>query len=157
MTSAIARAADAIQRAFLEGDFSPAADALADDVVLNSPVLERSWNTKAVVERLGPAMVSLFEGIEFAPVIAQENQAVVSFTARCGLVDVQLIQVLDVGEDGKVSELTIYIRPLPALLAVAKAMQARIDPALLAAHRASTSSWGSTETAITRPGSGRHR
>jgi hypothetical protein len=134
MSSAIASAADAMQLAFLRSDFSFAADTLADDVVLNSPVLERPWRTKAVVERLGPAMVSLFEDIEFAPVIAQGDRAVISFKARRGSVDVQLIQVLDVGHTGTVGELTIYIRPLPALLAVAKAMQARVDPDLLAAH-----------------------
>jgi hypothetical protein len=134
MSPAIATAADAMQRAWLRGDFSLAAPTLADDVVLNSPVLERPWSTKAVVGRLGPAMVSLFEDVELAPVIASGDTAVVSFKARHGSIDTQLIEVLHLGEDGKVAELTIYIRPLPALLAVARSMQARIDPDLLAAH-----------------------
>lgn len=142
MSSAIASAADAMRRAFIERDFSLAAGTLAENVVLHSPVLERTWSTKAVVERLGPAMMSVFEDIRFAPVITDGDAAVVSFKARCGPVDAQLIEVLYLDDRGKVAELTLYIRPLPALRAVARAMQARVDPDLLAAHRSVTSAAG---------------
>jgi SnoaL-like domain len=134
MSTPVSSAAAAMRNAFLEGDFSVAAERLADDIAFNSPVLERPWMGRAVVERLGPAMVSLFEDIEFAPIITDGRRAILSFTGRQASVEVQAIEVLDVDDDGQIAELSIYVRPLPAVVAVAKAMEARIDPELLAAH-----------------------
>jgi hypothetical protein len=134
MSSSAGDAAHAMRRAFLERDPSVLAPTLADDVVFHSPVLERPWTTRAVVERLGPAMVSVFEDVAFAPVVTDGGRAILPFAARRGPVRVQAVAVLDVGDDGKVAELTMYIRPLPGLIAVAKAMEARLDRELLAAH-----------------------
>jgi hypothetical protein len=129
-------AATAMQTAFLERDFSVAADWLVDDVVFNSPVLERPWATKEVVARLGPAMVALFEDVEFAPMVTDGSRAFLSFTARIGSVAVEAVEAVDVGDDERITALTVFVRPLPALLAVARAMEASIDPAMLARHLA---------------------
>jgi hypothetical protein len=134
MSSTVASAAEAMQAAFREGDFSMVADRLADDILFNSPVLERPWTSRAVVERLGPAMVAVLERIEFGPVVIHGRRAILPFSAHRGSVAVDAIEVMDVDDAGKIAELTIYIRPLPAVHAVAKGMQELIDPDLLAEH-----------------------
>jgi hypothetical protein len=134
MSATAASAATAMQEAFLARDFSHASDRLADEVVLHSPVLEQPWRGRTRVEQLGPAMVAIFEDVAFGPVVVDGDRAYLSFTGRCEGVDTQALETLDVDADGRIAALTIYIRPLPALLAVARGMQARIDPELLAGH-----------------------
>jgi hypothetical protein len=123
-----------MQEAFLARDFSLVADRLADDVVFRSPVLESPWRTKPVLERLGPAMVSVFDAIEFDPPVVDGDRAVLAFRGRVGDVEAEAIETLTLDADGRIAEMAIYIRPLPALIAVAKAMEARADPGLLAEH-----------------------
>ena len=128
-------AATAFRTAFVERDFAPAAAVLADDVEFRSPVLAEPWRTKPVLEQLGPAMVAVLEDVAITATLEQGDRAVLMFTARRGETEVEGVQVLDVGGDGKVSDLAILIRPLPALQAVARAMGELLDPQLLAAHR----------------------
>ena len=134
MSSPAADAADAVQTAFRERDFTVVADRLAGDVVFNSPVLERPWTGKAVVEQLGPAMVTLFDDVEFAPVVVDGGRAIVSFDARRDDVAVQAVEVVEADGSGRITEMTVYIRPLAALVAVARGMESALDPELLARH-----------------------
>ena len=120
-------AADAFRTAFTSKDFAPAAAVLADDVVFRSPVLEEPWRTRPVVEQLGPAMVEVLDDVTFT----QQQGDVLVFEGP-GLEGALL---LETGDDGKVEAMAIFIRPLPALIAVAKRMGALVDPALLATHR----------------------
>ena len=69
MTTTDAGPVEALKAAFVHRDFSRVADRLADDVVLRSPVLETSWSTKAVLDRLGPAMVSIFDDVAFTDIV----------------------------------------------------------------------------------------
>jgi hypothetical protein len=127
-------AAEAFRAAFETSDFAPAAAVLADDVAFRSPVLARPWRTRAVLERLGPGMVGVFGDVDFAPPVAGEQRSVLSWTGTVGELDAEGVLLLDVGADGLVSDMAILIRPLTALQAVAQAMAAAVDPALLAEH-----------------------
>lgn len=121
--------------AFLERDFGHVAPFLADDVTFRSPVLEAPWQTKAVLTRLGPAMVSILEDVSFAEPAVSGQRAILSFTGTCSGVELEGTQVIDVDHSGLVTDMAILIRPLPALLAVARAMGAAVDPDLLAGHQ----------------------
>lgn len=119
-------AATAFQQAFAERDFTPAAAVLAEDVVFRSPVLHEHWRTRPVVERLGPAMVAIFDAVEFGPVAEQGSRSLLPFTARMGDAELEGIQLIDAGPDGLVAEFAIFIRPLSGLQAVAAAMAAAL-------------------------------
>ena len=119
-------AATAFQQAFAARDFAPAAAVLAEDVVFRSPVLHEHWRTRPVLERLGPAMVSIFDEIEFGPVAEQGDRALLPFTARMGEAELEGVQLIDAGADGLVAEFAIFIRPLSGLQAVAAAMAAAL-------------------------------
>ena len=127
-------AADAFTTAFTTRDFTPAAAVLADDVAFRSPVLARPWRTRPVLERLGGGMVGVFGDVGFAPPVVGEQRAVLSWTGSVGPLDAEGVLLLDVGADGLVADMAILIRPLTALQAVAQAMAAAVDPALLAEH-----------------------
>src|SRR5947199_9054526 len=117
----------AFETAFRERDFSHAAAHLADDVVFHSPVLVEPWRTKPVLERLGPAMVSIFDEFAMRPALHTHDRAVALFGARLGEIEVEGALALEVGADGLVHEFAILIRPLPALNAVARAMSDAVD------------------------------
>ena len=129
-----ATAATAFQTAFERNDFTPAAAVLADDVAFRSPVLARPWRTRAVLEQLGPAMVRVFDEIAFAPVVAGDARAVLSWTGTVAGLDAEGVLLLDLDAAGLVADMAILVRPLTALQAVAQAMGAALDPALLASH-----------------------
>jgi hypothetical protein len=126
MPDPAATAAGAFQHAFTSRDFASAAAVLAEDVVFRSPVLHEHWRTRPVLERLGPAMVSIFDTIEFGPLAALGDRALLPFTGRLGATELEGIQLLDTGPDGLVAEFAIFIRPLGALQAVAAAMGAAL-------------------------------
>src|SRR3954447_8485250 len=136
MSTAATIAAAAFRTSFEQRDFTTAAAVLADDVASHSPVLEEPWRTKEVVERLGPAMVQVLDEPRFTGETIDGNRAILTFTARCGDTDLEGVEILDLDAGGKVGEMAILIRPLPALHAVAKAMARAVDPALLAQHAA---------------------
>jgi hypothetical protein len=128
-------ALQAFEEAFRARDFAPAAAVLAHDVAFRSPVLAEPWRTRPVLERLGPAMMGVFEDMVFAAPLAQGSRGIALFTARRDGVEAEGALVLEVGADGLVTDVAILVRPLPALIAVARAMGAAVDPALLAGHR----------------------
>ena len=125
---------EALKAAFLHGDFSRVSEHLADDVVLHSPVLETPWSTRPVLDRLGPAMVSVFDHLRFTDTTSVGRRAFLVFTAERDGTPLEGVQIVDLDDGEQVSELTIFIRPLPALVEVALAMRSAVDPDLLAQH-----------------------
>ncbi len=134
MTTTEATAVEALKAAFVERDFSRLSGRLAAGVVLRSPVLETPWSTRAVLDRLGPAMVSILENVTFTETVFVGRRAFLVFTAKRGETPAQGVQIVDVDARGQVTELAIFIRPLPALAAVAEAMKSAVDPELLGTH-----------------------
>ena len=118
--------ASAFVQAFTTRDFAPAAAVLAEHVVFHSPVLHEHWRTRPVVEHLGPAMVGVFDEIAFGPVTRDGPREYLPFTGRVGFAELEGVQLLDAGPDGRVAEFAILIRPLTALRAVAAAMGAAL-------------------------------
>ncbi len=134
MTTTDATSFEALKAAFLHRDFSRVSGRLADDVVLRSPVLGTPWSSRAVLDRLGPAMVSIFDDLAFTDTAITGRRAFLVFTAWRDETPLEGVQIVDLDADGLVTELAIFIRPLPALLAVAQAMRSAVDPDLLALH-----------------------
>src|SRR4029079_16435164 len=85
----IDEAVAAFTSAFDTHAFAPAAAVLAADVEFRSPVLQEHWRTKPVMERLGPAMVSVLDEIEFGAALQNDARAVLPFTATCDGVELE--------------------------------------------------------------------
>ncbi len=80
-------------------------------------------------------MVSVFEDLAFTDTAVVGPRAFVVFTATCGGTALEGVHLLDVGAGGRVTDLAIFIRPLPALVAIAESMRSAVDPDLLTGHR----------------------
>ena len=109
------------------GDAAAAATALADDVVLISPLTDRfRFDGRARVQRLLEVALGAIGSITYTDEVVQDRTAALFYEARLGDLPFQEAQLLRCGEDGLIAEITLFLRPLPALTALAR----RLGPEL---------------------------
>lgn len=114
------------QRAFLGRDTDAIAEMLAPDVVLNSPIISTQFRGRAEVADLFGAVLDTLEDFRYTDAIEAESTLVVAFTARAGRQALQGVDLFRFDENGKVSEITVLIRPLAGLTALAAALGPRL-------------------------------
>jgi len=108
--------------AFIAGDQDELRRVLAEDVVFRSPAVFTPYEG---IEQVIPVLLAAREvlaDIRYGGSVAQGNQEVFFFNA---MLDRRLVEGVDyvvTGEDGRVLELTVMIRPLSALQKVVEAM-----------------------------------
>lgn len=118
-------------RAAVEAKNLDAALALCrEDVVFNSPVVFTPYRGKAALRPILEAVEQVFEDFRYVREIGADGAAdhALVFEARVGDKLVQGCDFLHADADGAISELTVMLRPLQAVLAVAEAMKARLAP-----------------------------
>jgi hypothetical protein len=99
---------------------------LAEDVVFDSPVVFREYAGREVVVSILRAVLTVFEDFRYTAQLAGDGKGALAFHARIG--DRQL-DGIDLGEcnaEGKITRLTVFVRPLSGLLALREAMQAKL-------------------------------
>jgi hypothetical protein len=114
------------------GDAGAMADALADDVVFRSPVVYKPYHGREATMQLLSFVVQVFDDFEYVDELHGEDSVCLVFRAHAGGRELQGIDHLRLDEHGKVIELTVMIRPLSGLTAVAEAMRAKLEAAGLA-------------------------
>src|SRR6266511_310970 len=105
---------DAFRAAIEAEDPEALAETLAEDVVFRSPVVFRSYEGKPTVAAI------LTEGA--MNVLEDGDVAALIFDARVGDRELNGLDLLRFDSDGKVSELTVMVRPMSGLNALAEAM-----------------------------------
>jgi hypothetical protein len=108
-----------LRKAAAEKDIELAMSALADDVVLRSPLTDRFTFDKDAVRALFETAYETFEGLDYHTVIGDR---VLVGSATVGGQPIEETLVLTLGEDGKITEITLFIRPLTGLTAVMAAL-----------------------------------
>ncbi|HWH32857.1 MAG TPA: nuclear transport factor 2 family protein [Egibacteraceae bacterium] len=103
--------------------------ALADDVVLHSPVTFKPFQGKAAVRRLLGILLETFSDFRYTDELRGDGSHILVFRARVGDRDVEGIDLLRAGPDGLVQDFTVMVRPLSAAIALAEA----VGPKLAAA------------------------
>lgn len=109
-------------------DLDAMASCLAEDVTFNSPVVHSSYEGREATMVVLRAVFEVFEDFAYTDEIEGDVHALL-FRARVGDKTVQGIDLLRSDAAGKVSELTVMLRPLSGTLAVAEAMRAKLAPA----------------------------
>lgn len=106
---------------------------LADDVVFNSPAVFKPYEGKQVVSVILATVFQVFEDFEYVDELEGSGDTTgLVFRARVG--DKQLTGWDYIRErDGEIAELTVMIRPLSGLNALAQEMGARLAKAEAAA------------------------
>jgi hypothetical protein len=126
------------RRAVEAGDIDAMETALAPDVVFRSPVVFKPYEGRAATMGLLRLVMKVFEDFEYTDEVVSESSACLVFKTRVGDRELQGIDYLELDEQGLVSELTVLIRPLSGLNAVAQAMGAQLAQAQAEAQAQAT-------------------
>jgi hypothetical protein len=104
-------------------------EALAEDVVLHSPVLFRGFEGREVVLAVLSHVIAVLEDFAYTDELAEPDRVVLRFRAKVGDRELEGIDYLELDPDGRVTELTVFMRPLSALTAFNERMKERLAAA----------------------------
>jgi hypothetical protein len=110
-------------------DLDLLAEALSEDVVLHSPILFRGFEGRDVVSQVLTHVAATLEGLTYVDELVGEDTLCLRFKAKVGDRELEGIDYLQLDDDGKVVDLTVFMRPLSALTAFNEQMKARLEAA----------------------------
>jgi hypothetical protein len=104
-------------------------ETLREDVVLHSPILFRGFEGRDMVGQILTHVAATLEDFVYTDELADENTVCLRFKAKVGDRELEGIDFLELDGDGKVTELTVFMRPLSAINAFNEQMKARLEAA----------------------------
>lgn len=107
-------------------------ETLAPDVVLHSPVTFKPFEGREAVSGLFSVLFDVFEDFRYTDELVGVGGTDIHglvFKARVGDRDVEGLDLLRPGADGKISEFTVMVRPLSAAMALRDAVGRRLAAA----------------------------
>ena len=107
-------------------DLEAAKETLREDVVLHSPILFRGFEGRDVVMQVLTHVAATLEDFVYLDELADQRAVVLRFKAQVGDRELEGIDFLELDEDGKVAELTVFMRPLSAVTAFNEQMKIRL-------------------------------
>lgn len=127
-TSAASTTTKTLRAAAERGDAEAVADLLAPDVIFHSPMTDRvRFEGKEEVAALHRDIFAVLDGLETTEPLALGDARSFSFRARVRGVELEAHVLLHINEQGQIDELTIFIRPLPALATLFTALPPRVS------------------------------
>ena len=118
----------AIERRDLDGMVAT----LSDDVVLHSPVSFKPFEGREAVAQLFEILLRTFEDFRYTDDLPGDEVHAMIFRARIGDREVEGLDLLRPGPDGRIVDFTVMVRPLTGVVALAEA----VGPQLAAAQDA---------------------
>ena len=101
-------------------------DALRDDVVLHSPTTHRPFEGRDTVMFILGHVVEMLEDFRYTGELADGTAHMLRFEARVGDRQIEGVDLLDLDDDGKVSKLTVIMRPISGVTRFNEAMGGRL-------------------------------
>jgi hypothetical protein len=117
------------RRAAEAKDLELLAETLRDDVVLHSPILFRGFEGREIVSQVLTHVAATLEDLTYVDELAGERTVALRFKARVGDRELEGIDFLQLDEDGRVADLTVFIRPMSALTRFNEQMAERLGVA----------------------------
>jgi SnoaL-like domain len=117
---------DAFKEAAEAKDFSRAEELFSPEVVFRSPAVFKPYSGLDALKVLLGTVVEVFEDFRYLDQVETGDAAVLVFEARVGDRQVNGVDVLRFGEDGRIAEMMVMIRPLSGLTALAEEMGRRL-------------------------------
>lgn len=109
------------------GDVEAVLAVLAPDVVLRSPITDRiSFHGHEEMRDLLESVFETMTDIRYFADIGDDRQRALFFRARVGRQPIEECMRAELNEQGLVSEITVAIRPLPGLAALAVALAPKV-------------------------------
>ena len=109
-------------------DFSGFEEIFAADVIFRSPAVFKPYEGRDAVAMLLATVVEVFEDFSYTDQVEAAETAILAFSARVGDRALDGIDLLRFDDEGKISEMAVYIRPLSGLNALAEAMRQKLRP-----------------------------
>jgi hypothetical protein len=100
---------------------------LTPDAVFHSPVAHRPFAGAEALDALFAALLDVFEDFRYTDELTGDGLVALIFAASVGGRALHGVDLLRTDADGLVSELTVMVRPLSGLVALAEAMAPRVN------------------------------
>jgi SnoaL-like domain len=121
-------AIDALRAAGEVGDAEAVGALLADDVVFHSPLTDRlTFRGRDEVVALHRDIFAVLEGISTGEPLRYGDTQAFSFRAKVRGVDLEAMNLVRCDGQGKIAELTVFIRPLPSLATLFATLPPRVS------------------------------
>ncbi len=120
---------DAFRAAAEAKDFAAADDLFADDVTFRSPVVYKPYEGRDAVTVLLGAVVQVFQDFRYLEQVETGDVAVLMFEAGVGDKQVQGVDILKFGADDRIAEMTVMVRPMSGVHALAEEMRKMLEAA----------------------------
>jgi hypothetical protein len=116
------------RRAAEAKDLDLLTEALHEDVVLHSPILFRGFEGRDTVATVLSHVAAILEDLTYTDELSDGKTVCLRFKATVAGTSKELegIDFLELGEDGRVAGLTVFMRPFSALTAFNEQMSARL-------------------------------
>ncbi len=102
-------------------------ETLRDDVVLHSPVMFKGFEGKEIVGMVLTHVSEVLEGLTYTDeAVGEDGTVVLRFKADVGDKQLEGIDYLTLDEEGRVADLTVFMRPMSALTAFNAQMAERL-------------------------------
>ena len=120
---------DAFRAAAEAKDFGAAEELFAEDAVFRSPVVFKLYQGREAISVLLGAVVRVFEDFRYLEQVETGDVAVLMFEARVGDRALQGVDILKFGADDRIAEMTVIVRPMSGVHALAEAMKRMLEEA----------------------------
>lgn len=114
------------RRAAESKDLDLLAETLREDVVLHSPVLFRGFEGRDTVIAVLSHVAATLEDFAYTDELVQDDTVALRFKAKVGNRELEGIDFLELDGEGRVRELTVFMRPFSALITFNEQMAARL-------------------------------
>jgi hypothetical protein len=114
------------RRAAEAKDLDMMVKALSEDVVLHSPILFRGFEGRDMVLAVLSHVAETLEDLTYIDETTGGRSIVLRFKATVGDRELEGIDYLTLDDDGRVTDLTVFMRPMSALTAFNERMAQRL-------------------------------
>jgi hypothetical protein len=125
----MAAAKGAFRAAVESGEAEKIIASLAPEVTFRSPVVYKPYEGREAVAPILAAVAQVFEDFRYTAEVKEGDREILLFEARVGDRELQGVDLLRLGDDGLVTELTVMVRPMSGVIALAEAMRERLAAA----------------------------
>jgi hypothetical protein len=114
---------DAFRRAVEARDLVAVTALLSPNVAFHSPVSHKPYRGRDLVGWILAAVITIFEDFEYVDALAGDGgHSMLRFRAHIGDRQVEGVDLIELDDDGRVATLTVMVRPLSGLQALAENM-----------------------------------
>lgn len=107
-----------IHRVVTAQDLAGIANLVAEGAVLHTPRFLRPITDRAQMILVLQGIIKFVVGFDYYRIFTQGNEAMMEFKGKVGDVLVHGLDIFTINDEGKIQELTVFIRPTKALEAI---------------------------------------